>query len=73
MPTSSPEAEAVLAEIRKAGKRASQSQARTDKVFAERNTLLLKAHAMKVPMAQMARAAGVSESAVRCVVVGRGK
>jgi hypothetical protein len=73
MAASSPEALAVLAEIRKAGRRASQSQARTDSIFAERNTLLLKAYAMKVPMAQMARAAGVSESAVRCVVVGRGK
>ena len=73
MALSSPEAEEVLAEIRKVGKRASLSQARADKVFAERNALFTKAYAMKVPMAQMARAAGISESAVRCVVVGRGK
>ena len=73
MSQSNPDAEEILAEIRKVGKRASLSQARTDKVFTERNTLFLKAHAMKVPMAQMARAAGISESAVRCVVVGRGK
>jgi hypothetical protein len=73
MALNSPEAEEVLAEITKVGKRASQSQAKADVVFQERNTLFVKAYEMRVPIARIARAAGISDSAVRCVVKGRGK
>jgi hypothetical protein len=69
----SPEAEEVLADITKAGKRAQKSQAVADKDFAERNFLFIKAYEMKVPIAHIARAAGIGDSAVRCVVKGRGK
>jgi hypothetical protein len=73
MAASNPEAVAILAEIGRVSPRAKHSQEKADVIFQERNTLFVKAYEMKVPMAQIARAAGISDSAVRCVVVGRGK
>ena len=73
MTPNNPEAVAILAQIGRVSPRAKTSQSKADAVFAERNALFAKAYEMKVPIAQIARAAGISDSAVRCVVVGRGK
>ena len=73
MAASSSKSEGILARIERISEEARDSQASTDEVFQDRNALFIQAYKMKVPIAHIARAAGIGDSAVRCVVKGRGK